>query len=313
MLGVAVLSVAPHWSERTFRAMGSSAHLIVGGAHEPLLDWAVAEVERLEQCWSRFRPESELSSLATGTGAWRPVSRDLLLALTRARRLWEWTAGAFDPTVRVALEALGYDRTFRAVHPDGAAPVPVPAPGFGAVEIDEAAQAVRVPAGLGLDLGGLGKGLAADLLAEGLVLRGAASALVGLGGDLRAAGEPPAGGWQVPVLDPFDDAATWSEVSLGADAIVTSTSLMRRWHRGGRSLHHIVDPITGAPSDTGVVAVVARGGEAWWAEGLAKAVMVLGEDAAPLLLEGSGVEATLFRGDRSTRTIGDVEVLCSPS
>jgi thiamine biosynthesis lipoprotein len=295
--------------------MGSSAHLIVGGAHEPLLDWAVAEVERLEQCWSRFRPDSELCLLAAGAGGWRPVSRDLLQALTRARRLWEWTAGAFDATVREALEALGYDRTFPAVDPDGDADgaVPVPAPGFGAVEIDEAAQAVRVPAGLGLDLGGLGKGLAADLLAEGLVLRGAASALVGLGGDLRAAGEPPAGGWQVPVLDPFDDAATWSQATLGTDAIVTSTSLMRRWHRGGQPLHHIVDPITGSPSDTGVVAVVARAGEAWWAEGMAKAVMVLGEDAAPLLLEGSGVEATLFRADRSTRTIGDVEVLCSQS
>lgn len=309
-----MLSDEPHWRERRFRAMGCPAHLIVGGAEDPLVDWAVAEVERLEQCWSRFRPDSELSKLVGHSGEWVRVSRDLLLALVRARRLWDVTAGAFDATVLRSLEALGYDRTFRSVEPSAAPPVePIPAPGFECVEIDDAAQAVRLPADLRLDLGGLGKGLAADLVAEGLLLRGATSALVGLGGDIRTAGEVPEGGWSIPIEDPFDESQVWSEVVLHDEAIVTSTSLMRRWRRGDQDLHHIIDPITGSPTDAGVAAVVARGAEAWWAEGLAKAVMVLGETASLSLLEGTGIEATIFRADGTVVPMHGRGVLCSPS
>lgn len=314
MHGVEVLSAAPYWSERRFRAMGTTAHLIVGAAHEPLLEWAEAEVERLEQCWSRFRPDSELCRLAARPGEWVPVSTDLLAALARARQLWAHTAGAFDPTVLTALEALGYDCTFSAIDHADERPLPRPAAarGFGAVELDVDRSAARIASGVRVDLGGLGKGLAADLVAEGLVQRGASSALVGLGGDIRTAGEVPEGGWRVPVEDPFDDAEVWSEQVLGAEAVVTSTSLIRRWRRGGRPVHHIVDPVDGAPADSGVVAVVARGASAWWAEGLAKAAIVLGEAAAPALLAGTGVRATLFRSDRTAVTFDEEGALCSP-
>lgn len=293
--------------------MGSSAHLIVGGADDPLVQWAVDEVERLEACWSRFRPCSEVSRVTANAGRWVPVSEDLLRILVRARSLWEHTAGAFDPTVLSALRALGYDRTFSAVdlRSDSAVEPPDPAPGFEAVELDEDGRAVRLAPGAGLDLGGLGKGLAADLVVEGLLLRGASSALAGLGGDIRVAGTAPDGGWRIPVLDPFDSTAVWREVVLDNAAVVTSTSLIRRWSKGGRELHHIVDPLSGLPSDAGVAAVVAQGPEAWWAEGLAKAAMVLGEAAAPTLFHGTGVTATLFRDDRTAVEVSD-EVTCSP-
>lgn len=309
-----MLTGAPHWRERRFRAMGSQAHLIVGGAHEPLLQWAVDEVERLEQSWSRFRPTSEVSRIMATAGEWVAVSADLLQILVRARSLWEHTAGAFDPTVLAALCSLGYDRTFRdlARRSDSVVAPPDPAPGFGAVELDEDAGAVRLAPGIGLDLGGIGKGLAADLLVEGLLLRGASSALLGMGGDIRAAGVGPEGGWRIPVLDPFDSEQVWREVVLDADAVVTSTSLMRRWSRGEQELHHIIDPLTGRPTDAGVAAVVAQGPEAWWAEGLAKAAMVLGEAAAPTLFRGTGVSGTLFREDRTLVEFRDEAMACQP-
>ena len=241
------------------------------------------------------------------------VSPDLLLALSRARWLWELTAGAFDATVLPALEALGYDRTFADVARDGPPVDHAPtAPGFDRVEIDAASSAVRLGPGVRIDLGGVGKGLAADLVAEGIVLRGASSALVELGGDVRTAGEVLEGGWQIPVLDPFDATSTWSHASLGSEAIVTCTSLIRRWRRGRQELHHIVDPLTGMPTDVGVVAVVARGQEAWLAEGLAKATMVVGESGANALLADTGVSAEVFRADRSSVAIGGASVLCSP-
>lgn len=309
-----MLTVGPHWREARFRAMGSGAHLQVGGGTGPLLSWARAEVERLEACWSRFRPTSELSRLNACPGTWVPVSSDLLLALRRAHRLWEHTAGAFDPTILPSLRALGYDRTFRAMARTGsAAPHGLRATGWSTVEVDEAGPAVRLPDGCALDLGGLGKGLAADLVAEGLVARGATSALVSLGGDIRTAGAVPVGGWRIPVLDPLAPSSTWREAVLGEEAIVTSTTLLRRWERGGRLLHHLLDPLTGEPADSGIVAAVVRAPEAWWAEGLAKAAIVLGRGAGAPLLEGSGASATLFGGDGTTTTVGLEGVACSPS
>jgi len=305
--------MTPYWIERRFRAMGSNAHLLVGDADEKVVDWASRELERLEQCWSRFRPDSELSRLNAAAGTWVEVSPTLAGALGCAAELWEATEGAFDPTVLGALERSGYDRSFESVAPSGpdVAP-PSPVPGFGAVDRDE--SAVRLPVGTGLDLGGLGKGLAADLVAEGLVDRGARTALVSLGGDVRACGEPPEpAGWSIPVEDPFTDARTLFEHRLTDGALVTSTRLMRTWSRGGRRYHHIFDPATGAPAERGVAAVVVHATRAFWAEGLAKAALVVGPDDGASLIERSGAAGWIFCDGGSTVVTAREVLGCSPS
>jgi len=260
-------------SERFVHAMGSPAHIVCGDAPDGVTDWAIAELERLEQCWSRFRPDSELSRLnarasaSAAAGGWTDVSASMLLALTCAADLTRATAGRFDPTIIDALERSGYDRTFTAITADRN-DVPVDAkrstasvPGFAPVEIDEARNRVHLPAGTRIDLGGVGKGLAADLIARGLVDRGARHALVALGGDVRVRGEPIGNiggdGWNIPVVDPFADDRILFRVPLTDGAIVTSTTRVRRWTRAGREFHHIVDPATGDPTRTGVAAVVA--------------------------------------------------------
>ncbi|MEP6658386.1 MAG: FAD:protein FMN transferase [Acidimicrobiales bacterium] len=312
------MSSAPYWAERWFRAMGSSSHLIVGDADDRVIEWAVAEIERLEQCWSRFRPNSELSLLNAQAGVWVAVSPTLLFALTRARDLWRATEGCFDPTVLDALERFGYDRSFDRVEVDLAdAPAPEwsPVPGFKTVDIDVAQSRVRSAPGVRIDLGGVGKGLAADVVAEGLVDRGARTACISLGGDIRVCGDPPEPtGWRIPVEDPFVDGRTLFEYPLAEGAIVTSTRLIRRWSRGGRAYHHIIDPTTGAPSDHGIAAVVVAGGEAWWAEGFAKAAMVAGIERGRNLLKLAGLTAWIFRDDGSIApNAQEIGATCTPN
>jgi thiamine biosynthesis lipoprotein len=310
-LSVPLRPADPYWQERRFTAMGSTAHLQVGDAPGALVDWAVAEVDRLEQCWSRFRPDSELSRLNALAGRWTEVSSRMLLILQRAHLLWAASGGAFDPTVLPALERLGYDRSFELLPIGGEerealAPTvdqDMAAPGFGPVEIDTAGLRVRLPVGTRLDLGGLGKGLAGDLVAEGLVDRGARSALISLGGDLRAAGEAPDGGWRIPVEDPFVEGSTRFERVLERGALVTSTCRFRRWSHQGREVHHLIDPRSGEPAETGVFAVVAQGPEGWWTEGLAKAVLVRGAAEAPALLDQTGVTVTIFGDDGSVLSL----------
>lgn len=295
-----------YWSERVLHAMGSVAHIISADTPAGVVEWAVTELERLEQCWSRFRADSELSRLNLGAGAWTDVSASMLLALSCAADLHRSTAGRFDPTIIDALERSGYDRTFESVAPESGAVAraSTKVPGFAAVEIDEERSRVRLPVGTRIDLGGVGKGLAADLVARGIVDRGARSALVGLGGDLRARGEPiprnrdgEQRGWDVPVADPFDERRVAFRFPLTDGALVTSTTRVRRWIRGGTEYHHIVDPATGDPSRTGIAAVVAAARDAWWAEGIAKAIIVGGIDRSEQLAAAARVHAWIFLDD----------------
>jgi FAD:protein FMN transferase len=281
--------------------MGTFGELmIVGGTDAASTAWAIGRLEQLEQSWSRFRPESELRDMDRRAGEPAAASPDLIDAVGRALSLWYVTDGCFDPTIRHALEALGYDRTFRAVDPHGpalAGPA-VPAPGCDGIRIDREREMLLLPKGVGIDLGGIGKGLAADIVATGLVERGALGACVGLGGDVRVAGAPPAGkAWAIRVEDPLDEAGTLCTQQLRDAAIVTSTTRFRRWTRGGRELHHLLDPATGEPADTTVLAVVATASEAWWAEGVAKAALVAGVDDGIALLERLGVAAVVVEVD----------------
>jgi thiamine biosynthesis lipoprotein len=299
-----VLTRTSYWQERQAHAMGSGAHLVIGGGDDDLAEWSLDELARLERCWSRFRPDSDLCALNDAAGRWTAVSSTLLLAIERAEALWRATGGAFDPTVLQALERAGYDRTFeRVVSSSEPVPCPTPAPGFGLLEIDHVARAVRTPQGVTIDLSGIGKGLAADLVAEGLVERGAASALVSVGGDIRTAGAPPEDGWRIPVEDPFLDGVTWFEHVVRGGALVTSTRLIRRWRRAGVEQHHIIDPVTGAPADSGVAAVVAAGDEAWWAEGVAKAALVRGASGGAELLRRCGLTGWLFHAGGEVVTV----------
>jgi len=322
------------WVDRHFRAMGSGAHVVVLGGGEEHLDWAQQEAERLEGLWSRFRADSDVTR-ATRDAGMRPtrVAPETFALVEQAIDAWRATAGRFDPTVLHALEGAGYDETFAAVRarpqsrtvvrsaPPGHAAIGVlvddllrgrnvPVPGCAGIVLDHNACTVSLPAGVGLDLGGIGKGAAADHLAEGLVARGASGACVSMGGDVRAAGATPGDApWPIPVEDPFDcdhdPARTLLTVPLANAAIVTSTRLIHRWVHDGVARHHLIDPATGHPADRGVAAVVVEAPSARWAESLAKAALIAGVTQGLHLLARHGVRGWLVDDEgRVTETSG---------
>ncbi len=305
-----VLTVDAHdptyWVAHTRRAMGSVAQVVVGDAPLGLVDWAYEEIERLEQSWSRFRETSDLSILNVSPDRDVEVGSRLWSALARSDELWRATRGSFDPTILGALEDWGYDRSFETIHAgdtDRLAPPSARVPGWSLVHLDPDARTVRLTGGVRIDLGGIGKGLAADLIATGLIDRGAASACVALGGDVRVTGQSPtASGWSVPVED-----ATLGVQSFTTDvkegAVAMSTTLIRRWRRGEVEVHHIIDPAKGRPAHSGLVAAVVSASEAWWAEGLAKAAIVEGPHAGEALLRRCGVEGWLTSEDGTTTRV----------
>ena len=138
-----------------------------------------------------------------------------------------------------------------------------------------------VPAGVGLDAGGIGKGLAADMVVTELLSGGTGGALVSVGGDLAAAGTPPAAdGWYVAVEDPFDASRELMTLALDAGGIATSSTHSRPWIQDGRRRHHVIDPITRTCAQTDLAAVTVIASAGWEAEVHATAALLCGAERA---------------------------------
>jgi thiamine biosynthesis lipoprotein len=256
--------------------MGTTGLVAATGATPSMLAEAVAFVEGLEAKWSRFRADSELSLLAARAGAPTPVSPESFTLIAAACAAWRRTEGAFDPTVGDAMVANGYSVSFDRIGDAPTTRAPSPAPGCADIRMDDTTSTVSIPAGVRLDAGGIGKGLAADLVSAHLIDLGASGALVDLGGDVRCRGAGPADGlWVIDVEHPFQ-AAPLTRLALTDGAVVTSSTQRRRWGTN-RAMHHIVDPRTGNPTATSIVAATIVAGDGAWAEPLATAVIVRGD------------------------------------
>jgi thiamine biosynthesis lipoprotein len=270
-------------------------------AFERVVDW----FEETEAMLSRFRPDSELCGLNRTPDRWVPVSPLLWRVLKSALSLARATGGLFDPTVLPALEAAGYSETFEKmganVHvadPVSGSERPVPA-GWQQVALDPARRAVRLPAGVRLDLGGVAKGIVAQDAAH--ILSDVGPALVDAGGDLTA-GHAPHGwhGWPVAVAAPAragEAERDLFEVWLAQATLATSGIDYRRWRRGSETAHHLIDPRTGRPSTSDVITATVLARDATHAEGWATAALVAGSETAMRSLGDRRMAAALVCSD----------------
>jgi thiamine biosynthesis lipoprotein len=245
-------------------------------------DAALEVFPEVERHCSRFDPASALSRANQSPGRWHRAPAVLLEAVEAAHRAYLATDGLFDPRVLGVLVALGYDRSLPFA--DGAVatpsrPAPLPAPGPWLPEVDHARGVLNL-GGIGIDLGGIGKGLAVRWAAEALTGR-ATTALVEAGGDLLALGPGPDGeGWLVGVDDPRDTGGAPTAVLRLTDrACATSSTALRRWTADGRPAHHLIDPRTGTPADSSVASVTVVGEDPAEAEVWSKTLLLLGASA----------------------------------
>ncbi|HZD79618.1 MAG TPA: FAD:protein FMN transferase [Actinomycetota bacterium] len=261
-------------AETRFRAMGSDVHVIVVRGSRALL-WAAADrLEDLEARWSRFRPTSEVSLMNAMAGRPVRVSGPTLELVLRSLEGARRTGGRFDPSVLGDVIRAGYDRSFETLPDDPPPGRSTLRSGYPGIVVDVASRTVRLPEGVGFDPGGIGKGLAADLLAAELSAAGAVGVCANVGGDLRVEGPAPGGGsWPVAIEHPWGGPAI--TVSLRAGAVATSTRARRVLGSG----HHLIDPATGRSAQTGIASATAVAAEAWQAEVLAKAAFLGGDPA----------------------------------
>jgi thiamine biosynthesis lipoprotein len=311
--------------EHRGRAMGSELHLIATadraegpaarGDLRAIVNRAVTRIDRLEQRWSRFLASSEVTRLNNAAGSPVEVSDDTVLLVRRAVEARHLSQGRFDPTLLQAMRANGYDRTFVAIKtPAGGPAIDTRRYGFGHISIDERHNTITLAAGAGFDPGGIGKGLAADIVAVEMINEGARGALVNVGGDLRCLGTGPAGrGWIIEVGD-VQAGVVMRTIELAAGGVATSTPCRRAWKRrqGGRLIetHHLLEPETGQSAERAAALVTVIAGSGADAEWLATAIAASGGvpdsgsilgDAAVSVTDRFGVQSSLGGFERFLR------------
>ena len=276
-----------------FRAMGSDVVAMLNGPSE-LSGTAEAILSRLEAVWSRFVEESDVSRL-NRSNDWVSVSSDTIILFQRALSAWEITAGVFDPTILPSLVAAGYGES-RSERPGrsilDAPTVRGASPGMAQIDIDPACGRIRLGDSIAFDPGGIGKGLAADIVATRLIEAGARSCMVAVGGDVRVAGNTPRD-WTVEVESPFNPNDTIATLRILDGAVCTSSVRAKSWENDGEAMHHIINPFTGAPSGSSIVSATVVAGEAWMAEALCKAVIMTEPLDAIAYCQSHGVEAII--------------------
>jgi thiamine biosynthesis lipoprotein len=290
-----------------FSALGTTAVVVTDErALEAATEVVAAEVAAVDLACSRFRSDSGLSAVNDGAGHPVAASSTLLNAVEVALEAAAATDGLVDPTIGRVVRILGYDRDFALVERQGPPlhPVVTTVPGWQTVRVDRTTGMITVPHGVELDLGATAKAWCADRAAAAAAARCGSGVLVSLGGDIAVAG-PSLGGWLVRLADEHDAPTDGPGPAVVIDdgGLATSSTVRRRWERGGDELHHLIDPRTGRPAaivwrTVSVVAASCVG-----ANTASTAAILLG-DAAPDWLTGRRLPARLVRRSGEVVTVG---------
>jgi FAD:protein FMN transferase len=250
--------------------------VVVGGATQAELGRVRRLFDEWDRTFSRFRARSELSLVNAVPGDTVLVSPLFAHAVRIALDAARSTGGLVDPTLGGAIEAAGYDRDFAALPDDGA----LGRPQRGRPDaVSLAGRVLSRPAGLRLDLNGVVKGMAVDRALSLL----AGGAYVAAGGDVAARGG-------VTVALPRG-----GSVRLDAGGMATSGTSRRRWTRGGREQHHLIDPGTGRPARGPWQEVTVAAGTCAAADVAAKAAFLLGPEG-PAWLDERGLPGRFLTG-----------------
>lgn len=288
-----------------FRAMGTEVTLL---APAPQIEQALRLTRDLFEEWeralSRFRPESELSRLNGRAG--RPVAASplLLRVLATALNAARATRGVFDPSLQLRMIEIGYSDSFEALAPHQPAADAgrhARAGGWRDIVVDEARGLARLPPGVGLDFGGIAKGMAVDAALDRLAEAGLTPALVNAGGDLAVRGLPEGQpSWAITAPGRVGE---WV-IGLERGSAATSGVARRRWTQGETPRHHLLDPRNGEPAQSALWSVTAVATTCAQAEVAAKTALILGREAGARFISEAHLAALLVAESGEWETAG---------
>lgn len=241
------------------------------------LDEAVAEIERLDALWSIASSDGEIAQLNAEKQI--TASADTLALLTRAKEISAATSGLFSTTIAPLMEAWGFTSGDYRV-PDEAELSAL----LAHVDDEEIAisdSTVTIPADAKVDLGGIAKGFTSARVMEIFRENGVENGILSLGGNVQALGTKPDGSlWRVGLQDPADERALFATLELADKAVITSGAYERNFEQNVITYHHIIDPRTGYPAESGLSSVTIVSDDGTLADGLSTALFIMGKESA---------------------------------
>ena len=286
LIFIGVASHAQVLGRRTATLMGGKFEItLVAGdsvTTEHNIDLVIAEIARIENLISDWKPDSQVSQVNANAGI-HPVKVDAeVFDLTvRALALSAMTNGAFDISFAAMEKLWKFDGSMTSLPSPDAIKRSVAKVGYQNIILDKSQSTIflKLP-GMKIGFGALGEGYAADRCRDMMIARGITSGIVNGTGDMITWGRQPNGKpWTVGITDPHHPAELLAIVPIKNNAVVTSGSYEKFTILEGKRYPHIINPTTGYPA-TGVISVTVFGPSSERANGFSTSMMVLGRDAA---------------------------------
>lgn len=275
-----------------------------GSKSESAVKAAQNEINRLDKLLSVQKENSEIFKLNQSKKM--TVSEDTLTLITRSKDLYTLTDGAFDISCEPLTREWGFYLGLENKVPSQKA-IETALEGVGAEHIKIENSTVTLDDNTSLDLGGIAKGYASHKAAEILKDNGVTSALMSLGGNVRAVGSKPDGeSWSVAVTDPDDNSKSIGTLKISDKAVVTSGGYQRYFEENGQTYHHIIDTKTGYPADSGLKSVTVVSEDDTLADALSTALFVMGlEKSRKFYSENNSLYGAVFITDKGEIYVTD--------
>lgn len=256
------------------------------------IDFAVAEVKRIENQISDWIPTTPISQVNKNAGI-QPVKVDeeVFQLVQRAIKISELTSGAFDISYASMDKIWKFDGSMKSMPTPEAIAKSVERIGYKKIILNEKDQTIFLKdMGMKLGLGGIGQGYIADKVKALLVSKGCNSGIVNVSGDINAWGKQPDGKpWSVGIVNPMNKNKVFATFPLDDSSVETSGSYEKFVTFNGIRYSHIIDPRTGYPA-TGIVSVSVFAKQTEIADALATGIFVLGVDVGlDLVIQLKGI------------------------
>lgn len=240
---------------------------------------AVAEIQRLDNLLSIGKEDSEISKLnKSGCAA---MSDDTAVMVTKALDLYKSTGGAFDITVLPLMELWGFTTQEYYVPTEDEIQSTLQRVGADKLTWDESTQTLTLGDKQEIDLGGIAKGFTSSRIMEIFKKDGVTCGMVSLGGNVHLLGTKQDGSaWRVGIQDPDNTDDMLGVLQANDCAVITSGAYERNFEKDGVTYHHIIDPATGKPSNSGLTSVTIVSKDGTLADGLSTSLFVMGKDKA---------------------------------
>lgn len=282
-----------------FYAMDTAMNIRAYGSHaQDAINQCVQYINGLEQDISRTQEGSDLSALNRAEGKPVGLSEQTADVLEQALRLADETGGCFDPTTAPLSDLWGIGTEHAAVPAQTDIDAALELVGYQSVKLD--GTEASLPAGACIDLGGIGKGYAADHVAQLLRDAGVKRAVITLGGNIYVLGEKEDGvPWTVGITDPDNPGDYFATLGVSDTSVVTSGDYERYFEQDGTRYCHIFDPETGWPAQTDLRSVTVVSECSTEADAYTTALFVMGYDRAKAFCEEHGIEAVFVKKDHT--------------